>query len=206
MQLNEKKIFGVTGKAGHGKDTLCKLIQEIDTSFTVLHFADELKSIAMDVFGLSEYDVYNPEGKEKPLPEPIDIDRHLLLLQNRTGLTLRTANKFASTPRQLLQYLGTDYVRKASPTYWLDIIMKKANALGGKVLIPDTRFLNEAETIRKLGGQVIRVTRSDGLLGSSPAHASEVEQESIKADLTVLNTYGDMNTLKFFAQAIAKLS
>lgn len=63
--------------------------------------------------------------------------------------------------------------------------------VGGRykgVVIPDVRFINEAEVIRKAGGCIWCITRpSAGLKGEAGQHISETELEHIEADRTILN-------------------
>ena len=50
--------------------------------------------------------------------------------------------------RHLLQYVGTDQIRKTYPDYWVDFIIGLLNAFPNEwdtILIPDCRFPNEFE-------------------------------------------------------------
>ena len=50
----------------------------------------------------------------------------------------------------------------------------------------DVRFKNEAVLIKKLNGLLIRVVRPSNDI-QKDFHASEVEQDEIKVDITILN-------------------
>lgn len=53
--------------------------------------------------------------------------------------------------RHLLQYVGTDTIRKQNPDYWVDFITNIITMFSNEwdyILIPDTRFPNEIEKIK----------------------------------------------------------
>ncbi|HLG27277.1 MAG TPA: hypothetical protein VI423_05785, partial [Paenisporosarcina sp.] len=51
----------------------------------------------------------------------------------------------------------------------------------GGVVIPDCRFVNEVNAIKKVGGKVVRIYREIGttLSGAAAQHLSETEQKEI---------------------------
>lgn len=87
--------------------------------------------------------------------------------------------------RELLQRLGTEAGRKVlGDGIWVDTAMAKVKP-GGKYVITDVRFPNEAEAIRAAGGQLIRIIRP----GCGPVnnHPSETALDGLEADVTVNN-------------------
>lgn len=128
------------------------------------------------------------------------------------------------TPRYALQKLGTEWGRDCYQNVWVEYAVRVSQELLGSALarynqkdglthlsvgrtddrvkgiaIPDVRFQNEIEGIRKAGGKVIRIVRPGaGLKGVAALHASEVEQASIPNeafDLVVENT-GTLDDLR----------
>lgn len=91
--------------------------------------------------------------------------------------------------RQFLQELGCA-VRNYRPTYWIDQalqeIQRQESSFGNKnFVITDVRFKNEAELIRKSGGQLWRVNRPGIPMLD---HYSETELDSYPDfDLVFLN-------------------
>ena len=68
--------------------------------------------------------------------------------------------------RHILQYVGTDKVRKIFPNFWVDAVMNFIKAFGDDfdyVLIPDCRFPNEIEIFRNNGYEVValHITRTN---------------------------------------------
>jgi hypothetical protein len=181
-------VYGISGYKGHGKDFFARLLVkksvelEKGHSFVILHFADELKRLCMYILGFSEGQVYDQELKEVPLVKPLNLDAYVEALREHTGLyNINYQGKIARTPREALQFIGTEYVRKARDSYWVDKVLEAIPA-HGYALIPDTRFPNEAAALRGIGGRVIHISRVD-LPESTDGHASETEIKNLRPDL-----------------------
>lgn len=107
--------------------------------------------------------------------------------------------------RHLLQYIGTDVVRKRDPDFWVSFVVKVLDLFNDQwdyVIIPDTRFPNEIEVMKAAGHEVIhlRVTRpgfSSGLTEQQMQHSSETSLDGAEPDYTISNdgSYVDL-TLK----------
>lgn len=128
-------IIGITGKMMSGKDTFADGIIEKYPHVKKYSFAKPMKDILINIFGFTESEVYTPEGKE-------------------------TVNPFWDiTPRRLLQILGTDMFRDI----WRDDVWVKCAELfleqHRDVVIPDLRYDNEAQMIKRRGGFIIRIVR-----------------------------------------------
>ena len=105
--------------------------------------------------------------------------------------------------RQLLQYVGTDVVRRKAPDFWVDFIVAVLTLFDGNwdyVLIPDTRFPNEIDKLKSKGFDVchLRVVRPNFVSPLTPeqqAHPSETALDNIAPDFTVVNdgTLDDLN-------------
>lgn len=98
--------------------------------------------------------------------------------------------------RQILQYVGTDVVRKQKPDFWVDFIASVLELFPDEwdyVLIPDTRFPNEITNLKNAGYSVchLHITRpgmSDGLTAAQHNHVSEHALDGVEADYSVANT------------------
>lgn len=76
------------------------------------------------------------------------------------------------TAREVLQYWGTDILRKAYADIWADACIRKIrNSHCSLDVITDCRFPNEVEAVHKAGGKVIRMTRNHN---SQDRHSSEI--------------------------------
>lgn len=96
--------------------------------------------------------------------------------------------------RYLLQYVGTDVVRKREPDFWVDFIIKTLSMFPNTwdyVLIPDVRFPNEIDRLKKAGFDVthIRIERSceNGLTEKQREHPSETALDNTHPDVVIVN-------------------
>lgn len=97
--------------------------------------------------------------------------------------------------RHLLQYVGTDIIRKEKPNYWVDFVVDIIRFFGDSwdyVLIPDTRFPNEIDVLKEnfTNVQHIRVVRPNfvsTLTEEQLKHPSETALDNVTADFVLWN-------------------
>lgn len=157
------RLIGVSGRAGAGKDTIADLLQR-EHGFARRAFADPLRAGAAAIFGLTVEHMTDRVAKETIDP--------------RWGLS----------PRQILQRMGTEAMRGTfGEDVWLRAfrLWLDAQPEGTRVVVPDTRFENEARLIQALGGVVWRVQRPG--IAAVAAHASETALDSFHFDRVVDN-------------------
>lgn len=193
--------YGISGRKGHGKDTFARLVQGFNKNFLISHFADKLKEIAGRVFGLTEAQMHDPIVKEQPLDKPVEMDLYIEQMRTETGLDIQPAGKTATSPRELMQFLGTEYVRKAQNDYWIQCVVKDTSGVRC-ALVPDTRFPNEADAIRSAGGKIIKVVRIDAPT-KNDGHASETEIDKIVPDLLIGAKTGDLTLPQWIAALVS---
>jgi hypothetical protein len=91
--------------------------------------------------------------------------------------------------RPALQWWGTEFRRKfgKNDNYWVDKMGTYLHGLDSRlVIIPDVRFPNEAEWIKRKGGKLIKITRPE--LNSIDTHASEIAMDNFSGwDMEVIN-------------------
>lgn len=170
-------LIGLTGPAGAGKDATADALTHL-AGFTRMAFADALRAEVCAAFSVPMSYLISREGKEHPisalaLAQCYD-DSFIAAVEKTAGGLDHMAPR---SPRWIMQMWGTEYRRAERDTYWLDKLSNRiehiaGNAKGRPVVVTDVRFLNEAETIRKLGGVIWQVQRP----GWAPvnSHASEV--------------------------------
>ena len=98
---------------------------------------------------------------------------------------------------KLLQWWGTEYRRTQDPDYWVKkLVVRIKNESPDVALITDTRFVNEAQAIKDLGGYNLNVSRlnADGtpfVAPDRPAdHPSETSLDNWNWDLKIVNSDG----------------
>ncbi len=129
-------------------------------------FADELKSICMKLFGLSWTQCYGSD-EDKNSFTSVKLDD----LSKTAGISITPVegSEFA-TARQVLQYFGTEVVRKIHANAWVNATLKNVEAAGSQIaVITDVRFPEEVEAIQAAGGYVVRLLRNP----YADKHASE---------------------------------
>ena len=208
------EVYGISGGKGHGKDTFCGLILkhsadwytqrkwEVQSqTFKVLHFADDLKRMASKIFGIPLESFIDPDKKEVRFEAPIDLDLFVSAMQSETGLSIEKHELMACSPREVMQRFGTEYVRGAQDDYWVSLTLGKIGK-SKRVLIPDTRFVNELQGVMSVGGRIIEVVRVD-VHKEPDNHSSETERSKFNPDLVVGVRTGDLSLPNRVARLIA---
>lgn len=98
--------------------------------------------------------------------------------------------------RDLLQYVGTDVIRRQSPDYWTDFAVGLIRMFPDEwdyVILADCRFPNEVECFKKsefdtCHVRVIRAPFASPLTPEQQLHISETALDAIGADRYLLNT------------------
>lgn len=94
---------------------------------------------------------------------------------------------YKTTPRQVLQNLGTDAFRDFDDQFWLKLIPKNEN-----LIITDIRFQNEYDYVKNLG-EVIHISR-DLKEDSNSRHSSEAGV-SVEEDDFIIENNGTLQDL-----------
>jgi hypothetical protein len=115
------------------------------------HFADPLKEMCVNLFNLDPQNVYGNDAQKNKLTT-INWESVPDNINNKTG---------PMTHREFLEHFGTQVVRKIYHNAWSEFALKRILKEQSEVaIIPDVRFPNEVEIIKKYGGIVIRLTRN----------------------------------------------
>lgn len=171
-------LIGLAGKKRSGKTTAAQVFEA--SGFKSLSFAYVLKEMLYTLLtcqGLEEAEIHRMlEGDLKETPS-----KYLM----------------GQSPRYAMQTLGTDWGRTMiHEEIWVTATLNLAT-LYSAVVIPDVRFPNEAEAIRRRGGLVYRIDRP-GLV-SEDQHISEKLIDKLEVDGFITNT----GTVKEFQQKVA---
>ena len=182
-------ILGLSGKALAGKDTVADYL--IDHYFWTRKtgFATNLKLACMEVFNLTEFQVFEQAGKSAKLDTAVVVDVDMLVsLLNWMGKTHEVSlndrdyshivGENLHTPRDILQFVGTEVMRYYASDYHMEVVFRSVDR-SENVIITDVRFPNEAQSILDNGGKLVRISRPDRLrekYGASinSTHASEI--------------------------------
>jgi len=184
-----KPLIGICGPAGSGKDTLADGIAALDVYFKY-SFADPIRNALNAMFGWGPVHWQNREWKEAPIPW---LERELAAEGHESEMC-------NPSPRYLAQTIGTEWGREMiDAELWLKIAQQKfakvnqtAEMKGGRIvglgmIIPDVRFKNEAEWIRREGGLLLKVERPGMEAISESSHASEAGLDPALIDAVIIN-------------------
>lgn len=140
-------IIGICGLIGSGKDTIASHLVE-QHGYERYSWASPLKDITAQLFGWDREMLEGTTAEQRAEREIKD-----------EWWSAKLGKSW--TPRYALQYMGTEVMRNAlDPNIWVLAGMKR---IAGKqnVVIPDTRFPNEIQAIREMGGKIWNVRRGE---------------------------------------------
>lgn len=140
-------IIGVCGLIGAGKDTIADYLVNIH-QFRRESFANTLKDAVAAVFGWDRELLEGRTRQSREWREQVD------------PWWAKRLDMPDLTPRWVLQYWGTEVVRRAfHDDTWIASLENKLRKSEDDVVISDCRFPNEIAAIKRAGGMVIRVHR-----------------------------------------------
>jgi hypothetical protein len=140
------QIIGIVGFIGSGKDTVADYLVNFHR-FKRESFANSLKDAVSQVFG---WDRELLEGRTQESRE---------WRETRDEWWSKRLKKDI-TPRYVLQYWGTEVIRKGfHDDMWVASLEHRLLNTKNDVVITDCRFPNEIKAIRAAGGKVVRIKR-----------------------------------------------
>ena len=140
-------LIGVTGLIGSGKDTIADYLVTFH-GFKRVSFAGSLKDAVAPVFNWDRELLEGHTKTSREWREQIDP-----WWAQRLGIP-------HLTPRWILQHWGTEVLRRNfHDDIWVASVENKLLQTKDNVVITDCRFPNELDTIKKIGGITMRVSR-----------------------------------------------
>jgi hypothetical protein len=138
-------IIGICGLIGSGKGTVADIL--VEQGYKKVSFADKLKDGVATIFGWDRALLEGDTDESREWREQADE-----FWTKETGRTI--------TPRIVLQEFGTECMRNGFDNgVWVSLLKKHMIDNPGNYVVPDVRFRNEQDMIRKLGGKVWQVKR-----------------------------------------------
>lgn len=179
-------IIGIGHKRRRGKDVLAEMmsgqaaLQGFETC--TRPFAYALKEhIGAGIFGLTEEQLY---GDQKTIIDPF----------------------WELTPRDILQRGGTESMRDVfGQDIWVKVMQRFIEHCPAQViLIPDVRFPNEAEAVKRWGGTLIKVER-DIEHAEEDTHISETALDDFDGWDHTVNNNSSLGDLKATGDSLLRL-
>jgi len=194
-------IIGLTGYAGAGKDTVADALVT-HAGFRKIAFADALRLEVAGAYrlGTHAHILSDRASKEHPHPQLAlsrCFDRKFV-----DCMAQIEANKddpdsdhdvwldAMRSPRQILQWWGTEYRRAQSGNYWsTQVALRIAAGIAQGAehwVVTDCRFDNEALAIRRLGGEIWQVQRP-GHKTPEGGHVSQTDGMRFNPERVLIN-------------------
>lgn len=178
------QLIGFSGRRGSGKDTVARLLQQLqpERQWQIRSVGEPIKAVCAALAGEEQAPYFSQQGKAELLPA------------------------FGRTRGEMLQQVGLA-LRLWEPDIWVQAFFSQLSA-DQNTLIPDVRFPNEADLIRRRGGLMVRVEgdplrqRGDGTRDDQ--HPSETALDHYPHfDFTIHNT-GSVADLELQARALLR--
>lgn len=196
--LNKPNIIGLSGPAGCGKDTVADLLVT-HAGFHKISFADALRAEVANAFLIDQVFLTQRETKEQPmrclaLSRCLDQNFVIKMVSAREQIEPLFDIDAPRSPRQIMQWWGTDYRRHQQADYWVSKAASRIKwfhqrqGFSSRVVVTDCRFADEAAMVRELGGQVWQIKR-DGTHVMPGAHVSEVSGAEFQPDVILNNNH-----------------
>jgi hypothetical protein len=174
-------------------------------------FADPLKVICHSLFGLTKGQCWGTdEQKNTPtmlkwenMPGVVtpESEGNIQSKWNAEMLGIVLHESGPMTARELLQFFGTNIMRKMYEPVWVNATINKIKQEGSlRSVISDVRFPDEADAIKKAGGKLIKLTRSV----SKDSHPSETALDNYINFDYVIDNSGD-STVENLIEEIKKV-
>ena len=152
-------VIGLGHKAQVGKDTAAEYLEGRHPGVVKrVGFADKLKQITMDLFGLSYEQCYG----SKEVKETVDP-------------------RYGKSPRQIMQEVG-EKMREIYEDIWVDTVFNTTippleESGYDFFVISDVRYPNEGDRVHHFEGTVVRVDREAGGTSVGADHLSETAMD-----------------------------
>ena len=203
----KQHIIGLTGLASVGKDTVADLLVT-HCGFHKLAFADALRAEVAEAFGIDIRLLSDPATKQVPI-EALALRKceHRPFIYAVVGtLALRDEGPkddagwaaflaAPRSPRQIMQWWGTEYRRAQDPRYWTRQLLQRVVYYQRdgetRFIVTDVRFANEVDTVYALGGLLWQVTRPGVDPETTPEgkHVSATDGSLFKSSTVIANMH-----------------
>lgn len=158
-------IIGLLGRAGSGKSTVAKFLEE-SYGAQRCSFAAPLKQMAVEIFDFSAGQVYGTQAQKEAVDPRYGVSPRVFM--QRLGQSART-------------WLGADvWVKGCLDQIFHDYTRRMGNGETPPVyVIEDVRYHNEVLAIRAAGGKVWKLECPDTVTSADPTHPSEAQVDTV---------------------------
>jgi len=200
-------ILAFCGSKGSGKNTSADIFKEITgVEVEELALAGHLKETCAEIFGIDYENFVNQELKERDLDTFICLDSEnitaFLNAFNINGFIFDThirphIGKILKTPREVLQYTGTEILHTIDPLIHAKMVVEKRDPTKVTILT-DLRFVNEFNyfELRDDFTAVYVKNSAAEMVANKDPHPSEQELHEFKSFCYELDNQGSLIDLR----------
>lgn len=224
------KVIALSGEAQVGKDSFADELTK--RGFVKASFAGNLKQMCQFAFGLTPYHTDTQKGKKTILNPPLPFNKIVL---NKISLWLKKSHdiktfasklkeleneyiqkqikingrpRYFKTPREILQFVGTEICRAVTDTYHVEVLFKQIMGQPEvNWVITDARFENERKLLKDyFGATLIRIKRPGYSAETTKGIENHPSETSIGVDEDydiVINNSGTLEELRTEARNFA---
>jgi hypothetical protein len=189
-------LIAFTGPAGAGKDSAGEVLATY-ARFQRMAFAEPLRAEVLEAFDIQSRPALLLDRATKEQPHDALALRHCSSFCFIGAVAIATRACVSSewldaprSPRQILQWWGTEYRRAQDPDYWIKAMASRVRVAGQnglqRIAITDCRFENELAYIRSVGGRLWRLQRPE-LEAVEGGHESAIALRDKPADVEIRN-------------------
>ncbi len=165
--MKQTKI-AISGKAGSGKDTIAKILQEVNPELQIFRFGDNLK-----------------KSLELKFPLLFNVERW----ENDRDYRNEYIKDFGMTRRELL-IKEAMLLRQIHPDYWVKSLFNYLPI--DNYIVSDLRFKNELEALKRDKALLIKVIRDTEEIN----HISERDLDDFNEWDIIINNNGTIEELR----------
>lgn len=174
-------LIGFIGKMGSGKTTAADFLVD-NYQFTKHNFKDGLDDELAELY-----------------PKLLDHFRRFNGWTEETDIL--KVKPTCDEIRELKQKHGTEVRRSVDPEYWVKKwVHRYTQMFSENVCVDDVRFLNEVDAVKRFGGVIVRIVRSD--VTDTGEHESETQLDGYEADFTITADPGDIAMIQMSLEKI----
>lgn len=193
MKKKISRVIGFAGRMRNGKtQSALYLVDKYD--YVKLSCAGALKKLCANLLNI-DLDRLNQMKNDN---EPIHIqpdETWAITIANTIGveqniITQDLKDVVFKDVRDILQYVGTDIIRKHKENWHVDILRSEIASLleqGYNVVIDDVRFTNECDMIKEFGGEVYFVSRRGYNIASTHESENILNDDMFDYEHTIYN-------------------
>ena len=193
MMKKISRVIGFAGRMRNGKtQSALYLVDKYD--YVKLSCAGALKKLCANLLNIDldrlnqmkndnvPIQIQPDEMWTKTIANAIGVDKDMVA-HDLEGVIFKDV-------RDVLQYVGTDIIRKHKENWHVDILRSEIASLleqGYKVVIDDVRFTNECDMIKEFGGEVYFVSRRSYNVVSTHESENILNDDMFDYDHTIYN-------------------